>query len=234
MPELLPGALLAGIISILGVMVWRTQALMPRLSFTRLLLVGMAGAYLVPAAVTFLANTWRNQDWLPTLPIVTPAAVFLGAWAGFAVLFVGNTKAKPRRVPLWAGALIGLATAILLPPLLDRLTGSYQRPSLRADVNHCTRGMLGQVQPREVVNICDEPIVVGLCLPGEVNPKPCSQSSNVDPGQTVRFDPGEAHLSSLPSNPNGLTVVACLPPARPSRMLSVTGRGYDGVCIPAG
>ncbi|MBU1305281.1 MAG: hypothetical protein KKF33_07150, partial [Alphaproteobacteria bacterium] len=152
--------------------------------------------------------------------------------AGFAVLSIGNTKALPRRVPLWAGALIGVAAAALVPTLVDRVTGSYQRPSLLADVNHCTRGMLGQVQPREVTNICDEPIVVGLCLEGEVNPMECAQAHTLAPGQVAHFEPGETKLSSLPGNPGGLTVVACHPPARPSRMPSVHGRGYDGVCIP--
>lgn len=234
MPELVPGALLAGIVTVLTVMVWRAQALMPSLPFTRLLLVGIAGAYLVPPALGFIGELWRSHDSLPALPNVTHGAVFLGAWTAFAALFIGNTKAKPRRVPLWAGALVGIATAVLAPPLIDRLTGSYQHLSLLADVNHCTKGMLGQVKPREVVNICDQPITVGLCLPGEINPKPCMQTYTLAPGQTALFDPGEAKLSSLPGNPNGLTVVACSPPARPSRMVSVIGRGYEGVCIPAG
>lgn len=94
--------------------------------------------------------------------------------------------------------------------------------------------MRGQTQPREIANICDEPIAVGLCLPGEVNPAPCAQTRTIEPGQAARFDPGEAYLSSPPGNPNGLTVVACRPPARPSRMLSTIGRGDEGVCLTPG
>ena len=33
---------------------------------------------------------------------------------------------------------------------------------------------------------------------------------------------------------DGLTVVACRPPGRPSRMLSTIGRQYEGVCLPPG
>ena len=104
--------------------------------------------------------------------------------------------------------------------------------ALRPDINHCTRGMTGQVQPDEVHNRCNEPIAVGLCLPGELNPAPCAQTAIIEPGQSAKFDPKGARLSSLPSNRDGLTVVACRPPARPSRMGTTVGRGYEGVCLP--
>jgi hypothetical protein len=232
MPELLPNAILIGIVTALSAVVLRFQAGKPRLSFFRLLLIGVAGAYLVTPALAFLGEAWRATPALPALPVITSGQLFLGAWAGFAVLFVANSKTRPKRVPLWAGLLIGGAVAVLFPPLIDGLTGRYQRTSLRDDVDHCTRGMKGQVQPREATNICDEPITVGLCMPGEVNPAPCAQSFTIGPGETARFDPGGASLSSLPGNPGGLTVVACRPPARPSRMGTAIGRGYEGVCIP--
>ncbi|WP_187970201.1 hypothetical protein [Aquibium microcysteis] len=232
MPELLPNAVLIGIVTALSVVVLRQQARKPRLSIVMLVLIGAAGAYVATPALYALADAWRATAWLPALPVVTSGQLFLGAWAGFAVLFVANSKARPTRVPLWAGLLIGGAVAVLVPPLLYAVTGVHQRPSLRDDVNHCTRGMKGQVQPREATNVCDEPITVGLCMPGEVNPAPCAQSFTIGPGETARFDPGDAALSSLPGNPGGLTVVACRPPARPSRMGTAIGRGYEGVCIP--
>lgn len=232
MPELLPNAVTIGIILALGAFVMRFQAGKPRPSVLTLVAIGVAGAYLVTPALGFLAEAWRSAPGLPALPVVTSGQLFLGAWAGFAVLFIANSKGRPKRVPLWAGILIGVAVAALFPPLIDGWTGTYQRPSLRDNVDHCTRGMKGQVQPREAKNVCDEPITVGLCLPGEVNPAPCAQSFTLDPGETATFDPGDASLSSLPSNPNGLTVVACRPPDRPSRMGTTIGRGYEGVCLP--
>ena len=232
MPELLPNAVMIGIVTALAAIVLRFQAGKPRLSFLTLVLIGVAGAYLATPALAYLAQAWRATSWLPTPPEITSGQIFLGAWAGFALLFIANSASKPKRVPLWAGLLFGVAVAVLFPPLIDGLTGSYQRTSLRDDVNHCTRGMTGQVQPREAKNICDEPIIVGLCMPGEVNPAPCAQSFTLAPGETATFDPGGASLSSLPSNPGGLTVVACRPPARPSRMGTTIGRGYEGVCLP--
>jgi ABC-type Fe3+-siderophore transport system permease subunit len=232
MPELLPYAVLIGIATTLSAVVLRFQAGRPRLPFFRLLLIGLAGAYLVTPALAYLAQAWRATPALPSLPVVTSGQLFLGTWAAFAVLFVANSAARPKRVPLWAGLLIGVAVASLFPPLIDGLTGTYQRTSLRDDVDHCTRGMKGQVQPREATNICKEPITVGLCMPGEVNPVPCAQSFTIGPGETATFDPGGASLSSLPGNPGGLTVVACRLPDRPSRMGRTTGRGYEGVCLP--
>jgi len=232
MPEFLPGAVFSGILTVAFVIVQRVRAGKPRLSAWKLGLIGIAAAFVIPWALALSAKAWRATPALPALPVVTFDQVFIGSLVALLGLAIGYRPGGRPLVPLWAGLLTGVAFAILLPPFLDFVTGAYQRPSLRADVNHCTRGMTGQVQPREVVNICDEPIAVGLCLPGETNPAPCAQTEILQPGQTARFDPGEAQLSSLPSNPNGLTVVACRPPARPSRMQTTIGRGYEGVCLP--
>ncbi|MCG6114343.1 MAG: hypothetical protein MEQ84_04020 [Mesorhizobium sp.] len=232
MPGFLPGAIFVGILTALSAVLLRSRAQKPRLSVFKLSLIGVAGAYLIPPAAAFLVGTWHAQPWLPDLPVVTPGQFFLGAWTAFAILLISQRKGQPPRVPLWAGLLAGVATAVLFPPFIDWATGSYQNTSLRSDVNHCTRGMRGKVQPSEVTNTCDEPITVGLCMPGEINPAPCAQSHTIEPGETARFDPGEASLSSLPGNPGGLTVVACRPPDRPSRTVSVHGRGHEGVCIP--
>jgi hypothetical protein len=234
MPEFLPGAVFSGILTVLFVIVQRVRAGKPRLSAWKLGLVGIAAAYVIPWALALSAEAWRATPALPALPVVTFDQVFIGALVALAVLGIGHRPGRRPLVPLWAGLLTGVAFAVLLPRFLDLVTGSYQRASLRADVNHCTRGMTGQSQPREVANICDEPIAVGLCLPGETNPAPCAQTEILQPGQTARFDPGGARVSSLPSNLDGLTIVACRPPARPSRMETTMGRGYEGVCLPPG
>ncbi len=232
MPEFLPGALFSGILTVVFVIVLRVRAGRPRLSAWKLGLIGIAAAFVIPWGLALAAEAWRATPALPALPVITFDQVFIGAWVAIAVLAISHRPGRRPLVPLWAGLLAGVAVAALLPPFLYLVTGTYQRPSLRADVNHCTRGMTGQVQPREVVNICDEPIAVGLCLPGETNPAPCVQTETLQPGETARFDPGEATLSSLPSNLDGLTVVACRPPDRPSRMQTTMGRGYEGVCLP--
>ncbi|MGE0148945.1 MAG: hypothetical protein AB7R87_16360 [Parvibaculaceae bacterium] len=232
MPDFLPGAVFGGILTIVLVMVLRMRAGKPRLPAWKLGLIGIAAAYVIPWALALAAEAWRATPALPDLPVITFDQAFIGALVALFVLAIGRRPGRQPLVPLWAGLLTGVAFAALLPPFLNLVTGSYQRPSLHTDVNHCTRGMTGQVQPREVVNICDEPIAVGLCLPGEINPAPCAQTEILQPGQTARFDPGRAQLSSLPSNPDGLTVAACRPPARPSRMKTTMGRGYEGVCLP--
>lgn len=234
MPEFLPGAVFSGILTVLFVIVQRVRAGTPRLSAWKLGLIGIAAAYVIPRALALLAKVWRITPVLPSLPVITFDQVFIGALVALAALTISHRPGRRPLVPLWAGLLTGVAFAVLLPPFLYLVTGSYQRASLRADLNHCTRGMTGLSQPREVLNTCDEPIAVGLCLPGETNPSACAQTEILQPGQTARFDPGGAGLSSLPSNPNGLTVVACRPPARPSRMKTTIGRGYEGVCLPPG
>ncbi len=234
MPDLLPGAVFIGLLTVLSVIILRARALKPRLSLWKLALIGVASAYILPPTFVFLARVWQATPWLPALPVVTSGQVFLGAWATVAALTLTQRRGQPPRLPLWAGLLIGVAVAALLPPLIDRATGSFQNASLRPDVTRCTRGMMGQVQPREVANTCDFAITVGLCLPGEMNPAPCAQSVTLQPGESVTFDPGEVRLSSVPGNPDGLTVVACRPPDRPSRWGNVSGRGYRGVCLPPG
>ncbi|GAA5073798.1 hypothetical protein GCM10023209_20120 [Roseibacterium beibuensis] len=233
MPQLLPGAVFFGILAVVAVIVLRARAAKPRLSVFRLALIGVAAAYVIPPSLAFLMGQWAAVSWLPGPPTVTGDQVFIAALVSVFALAL-QQPGKPPSVPLWAGILIGVAVAAFLPPLLDLATGRYQNASLRADVTHCTRGMTGQVQPREVSNLCDFDIVVGLCMPGEVNPTPCAQAFTIPPGESAVFDPGDARLSSVPGNPNGLTVVACRPPDRPSRWGNVTGRGYRGVCLPPG
>lgn len=234
MPEFLPGAVFSGILTVLFAIVQRQRAGKPRLSAWKLGLIGIAAAFVIPWALALAAKAWRATPVLPALPVVTFDQMFIGAWVALAMLAIGHRPGRRPRVPLWAGLLTGVAFAALLPPFLYLVTGSYQRASLHTDVNHCTRGMTGQSQPREIVNICGEPIAIGLCLSGETNPAPCAQTEILQPGQTARFDPGGARVSSLPSNLDGLTVVACRPPARPSRMQTTMGRGYEGVCLPPG
>lgn len=234
MPEFLPGAAFSGILTVVLVIVQRERAGKPRLAVWKLVLIGIAAAYVIPWALALSARLWRATPVLPDLPVITFDQVFIGAWVALAVLAIGHRPGRRPLVPLWAGLLAGVAVAVLLPPFLYLVTGSYQRASLHADVNQCTRGMSGQSQPRDVVNICDEPIAVGLCLPGETNPAACAQTEILQPGQAARLDPGGAWVSSLPSNLDGLTVVACRPPARPSRMKTTMGRGYEGVCLPPG
>jgi len=225
MPEFLPGAVFSAIVTVAFVIVLRSRAGEPRPPHWQLALIGIVAAFVIPWVVAVAE---------PILPVVTFDQVFIGACVTLVLLGFGLRPSGRAPVPLWAAALTGVAFAVLLPPLLDLVTGSYQRASLREHVNHCTRGMTGEVQPREVVNTCEEPITVGLCLPGEINPLPCRQTKVLQPGQSALFDPGEARVSSLPSNPDGLTVVACRPPARPSRAKTTMGRGYEGVCLPPG
>lgn len=234
MPEFLPGATFSGILTVLFVIVWRVRAGMSRLPVWKLGLIGIVAAFVVPWAIALSAGLWRSVPGLPDLPVISFDQVFIGGLVALLVFAASHRPGGKPRVPLWGSLVSGAAVAILLPPLLFLATGSYQRPSLRTDVNHCTRGMTGQVQPRDVENICDEPIAVGLCMPGETNPAPCAQTKILQPGEVAHFDPGDARLSSLPSNPGGLTVVACRPPARPSRMGTTMGRGYEGVCLPPG
>lgn len=232
MPDFLPGAVFSGLVTVVFVIVLRGRAGMPRLALWKLALTAVAGAFVIPWTLALFARAWRATPALPDLPFVSFDQVFVGVLVALFLLALGNRADGRPRVPIWAGLASGVVIAALLPSVLYLVTGSYQRASLRPDVNHCTRGMLGEVQPREVTNICDEPITVGLCLPGEINPKPCAQTRTILPGETARFDPGETTLSSLPSNLDGLTVVACRPPTRPSRMKSTMGRAYEGVCLP--
>lgn len=228
MPELSNGTILLGFVlgftlSVVVKRVWRRQLFVPLA-----LGLGIALAYVLPFAGPALSRGWNALG----LPPLSGGAIFIGLWcAALVVSFLPKA-----RLGGWGKAGVGILTLFIaaygVPPLLDRVTGTYQAASLRADVNHCTEGMLGQVQPRAATNICDTPIVVGLCLPEERNPTPCAQSFVLAPGETATFDPGTARLSSVPGNPGGLTVVACRPPDRPSRWGNATGRGFRGVCLP--
>lgn len=232
MPELLPGAVFIGILTVFAVVILRLRALKPRLSLLRLLLIGVAAAYVVPPVILLFAQVWRSTPWLPELPTVTSGQIFLGGFAAVAAITLSQQPGQPPRLPIWAVLLIAVTVAFGLPRALDWATGSYQNASLRSDVNYCARGMTGQVQPQEVTNACVFAITVGLCLPTEMNPTACAQSITIPPGESALFAPGDARLSSVPGNPDGLTVVACRPPSRPSRWGNVTGRGFRGVCLP--
>lgn len=214
----------AGLVTMVFAIILRGRVGKPRLSVFRLLLIGGAAAYVLPHALAFLTGLWRATSGLPDLPTVTGGQVLLGLFATVAALSLTHRPGNPPNVPV----------AAFVPLLLDRATGSFQNASLRADANACTQGMTGQLQPREIANTCDFAITVGLCLPGEMNPAPCAQFLTIPPGETAVFDPGAAQLSSVPANPDGLTVVACRAPDRPSRWGNVTGRGYRGVCLPPG
>lgn len=199
------------------------------ITFRRVLLVALVSAYVLPRVFAWIQPLWRASPWLPE---ITGGMVFLGIWFAVAALTLFERKGQPRRVPIWAGLLFAVCMAFAVPAVMDRLTGVYQRPSLRADVNGCVRYAPGDEGELDATNLCDHEIVVGLCLPGERNPAPCAQSIALAPGQTASLDRAGARLSSLPGNPDGYTLVACRPPHRPSRMTRTTGRGYDGVCLP--
>ncbi|MBI1415831.1 MAG: hypothetical protein GC146_01280 [Limimaricola sp.] len=230
MPELMDGAYLFGIAAaVLSWVLGRRSETRWRIPLWGCALIGAAAAIAGPPVFAVVQQAWRAS---PFLPDVTPGMAFIGLWAGLAALTLFERKGQPRRVPIWAGLLVAIVAAFGVPPLIDRASGSYQEASLRTDVNRCTTGMLGEVQPRRVTNVCDFPITVGLCMPGELNPAPCLQSVTLAPGATASFDPGEARVSYAPGNRDGLTVVACRPPNRPSRRLGVHGKSHDGVCLP--
>ena len=228
-----PVPIFVGILTALSAILLRARAQKPGLSFFKVVLIGRRRGLSHPpdrclpgggmAEPVVAAGSARRHN---------RGRCFSGLGWHLPFFSSVNARASRRACRSGPGYWPAVAMAVLLPPLIDWATGSYQRTSLRTDVNHCTQGMRGQAQPNQVTNICDEPITVGLCMPGEINPAPCAQSYTIEPGQTARFDPGEASLSSLPGNPGGLTVVACSPPDRPSRMVAVHGRGYEGVCIP--
>lgn len=203
MPEFLPGTVFCAIATGLLVIVLRSRAGMARLAAWKLALAALAGGFVIPWTIRIFAAAWRATPGLPDLPFVSFDQVFVGSLVAIFLLATGMRPGGSPRVPLWAGLTAGVVIAALLPGALFMATGSYQRSSLRPDVNRCTQGMLGQVQPREVTNTCDEPITVGLCLPGELNPAACAQTRTLRPGETALFDPGEARLSSLPSNLDG-------------------------------
>lgn len=233
MPELMDGAFIFGFLAaVLSRIINRRGGAKWRLPFWGTVLIAIAAAYLGPPAFVWVQEVWRAS---PFLPDVTSGMVFIGFFAAFAAWILFERKDLPRRMPIWTWALIAVIAVVAglgLPPLIDKVTGSYQNASFRPDVNNCTRGMRGKVQPRQVTNICDFPITVGMCLPGELNPAPCIQSVTLAPGEDASFDPGEARLSYSPGNRNGLTVVACRPPHRPSRMRDIAKRSHDGICLP--
>lgn len=232
MPELMNGAVVFGFIAAgLSWAVAKRSGKGWRLPFWGVIVIGVVAAYVVLPILALAHRLWNAT---PGLPEFTGSAVILGLWVALVASMLFERKGQPRRIPIWGLILIAVVTTLALPPLIDRVTGAYQRTSLRPDANACTNWVLGENSLRQVTNICDYPITVGLCMPEEKNPAPCSQSSTLAPGAMAEFDPEGTPLSSLPSNLNGYTIVACRPPHRPSRTQSVIGRGYDGVCLPEG
>ena len=222
MPELQDGAVVFGCIAAL--VGWLARR---RLPFILIPLIALVAAYIGPPSFAVTQTWWRGVG----LPDITGGMAFVGALIGFFAAVMREEKGQPRRTPIWVAALIGVGAAFVIPFLADTLTGRYQSLSLRANVNHCTEGMRGEVQPRLVTNICAEPITVGLCLSDEMNPEPCRQTATLAPNESARFEPEDQALSSS-GNRNGLTVVACRPPHRPSRWMNSTGKSYEGVCLP--
>ncbi|WP_306259814.1 hypothetical protein [Pararhizobium sp. IMCC21322] len=232
MPELMDGAIFFGFFAAgFSWVLAKRSGERRRLPFWGSVVIGVLAAYIGPPVFGMAQDVWRT---VPGLREITGGAVILGLWAWFVAITLFERKGQPRRVPIWAGVVIAMITALVLPPLMDRVTGSYQNASLRSDVNGCVRWTVDDGTLRQATNICDYPVTVGLCMPGEKNPAPCDQSSTLTPGAMARFDSGGARQSSLPSSPDGFTMVACRPPHRPSRTLSVMGRGYGGVCLPEG
>ncbi len=231
MPEISASGVVFGILAVILSRYVPVRRNPPRpMPFWASVLFGGLVAYVAPPVLDVIARLWRAVSFLPE---VTDGMVFLALFVGFFLYFVTAHKDRPRRFPVWAVLVIAVVTAFALPPLLYHLTGSYSEVALRRDVNQCTQGMRGQTQPRRVSNVCDFPIVVGLCTPDEQNPTPCAQSVTLAPGESAALDPKGASLSYAPGNRDGLTVVACRPPNRPSRMLNQTRKYYTGVCLPA-
>ncbi|MEP0522137.1 MAG: hypothetical protein ABJO09_14965 [Hyphomicrobiales bacterium] len=230
MPELTDGSIFLGLV--FGSLSW-IYANRPReprrLPFWGAVLIGIIGAYIGPPLFSAAQELWLS---IPGVPEITQGAFFIGLWVALVAITLFERKDQSRRVPVWAGVAVGFLAALLVPPLMDWLTGSYQNASLRTDVNQCSNWTPGKGTQFHVINTCDYPIVVGLCLPDEKNPEPCNQSAILVPGENAEFDHRGSGLSSLPANPNGFTVVACRPPSRPSRNLSVMARGHTGVCLP--
>ena len=158
-------------------------------------------------------------------------ALFLGLWLAAFVFFLIPARLGRLRRGGFA-ALAALLGIFVVPPLLDSVTGRIQPASFRATMDHCTRGMRGQVQPTVVMNVCDTPIVVGLCLSDEMNPDTCRQTATIAPGESAQFDPKGQSLASRPMNPRGLTVVACRPGDRASRTTAADAMTVQGVCLP--
>ena len=166
--------------------------------------------------------------------------IFAAAMAILALFCLGvlrdeAEKGSRRRRLLEAAMLVpllGVGGVFLWAGMAANESGRYQPLSLRADLDRCLGDARNQVRPVKATNTCDRPIVVGLCMPGEVNPTPCAQAITLGPGESTDLDPGDARLSSAPGNPDGLTVVACAVGDRPSRDLNSTLKAHTGVCLP--
>ena len=128
MPELLPSAILVGILTGVKRHPVASRAQKPGLSFFKVVLIGVAGAYLIPPTVPSL---WRHCR---TSCAAGSARRHIGAGVsrGFGVIcrfFPQSTQGPPPRLPLWAG-LTGLrchGPSSYLPCSI-RDGRSYQRP----------------------------------------------------------------------------------------------------------
>ncbi len=232
MPELMEGAILFGCVtaSFFWIVVNSTSQTR-RLPFWGVIAIGVLAAFIGPPLLALIQDVGRT---VPGIPEITGGKIFLGLWVALVALVLFERKGQPRRIPVWAGILFGTVVALALPPVIDRFSGAYQNTSLLANANACTHWVSGENTQLQATNICDYPIVVGLCLPGEENPAPCDQIETLQPNKSASFDTAGTPLSALPSNANGYTTVTCRPPHRPSRNLTVMGRGYEGVCLPEG
>jgi hypothetical protein len=229
MPELMENAVIFGVLAaILSRFIPIRRSPPHRMPLWGSVLTGVVVAYSGPPVFAILQEAWRA---IPFLPEITGGMVFIGFFV-IVALQIFESKGQPRRIPIWAAMVVAAVVALAVPQLVYMVTGSYSHAALRSDVNRCTRGMLGEEQPGNVTNACDFPIVVGLCMPDETNPVPCQQTVTLAPGAVAGFDAGDVRLSFAPGNRDGLTVIACRPPNRPSRMLSQVGRRHEGVCLP--
>ena len=231
MPELTATTILFGLlVALLSWMIVNASSPSRRLPIWGAAIVGGGAVFLAAPVLDFAQQTLGSTAGRFE---VSGDALFIGLWFGIIAITVFERKGQPRRVPIWAGVAVGLVATFGVPPLLDRLTGKYQNASLRADVNHCMQTVSGDSSTRNVSNGCEHPIVVGLCLSSERNPAPCAQAVELAPGKATTLDSKGEQRSSLPSNANGYTLVACRPPDRPSRTKKVGGKGHRGVCLPA-
>lgn len=133
MPELMEDALVFGFVS--AVLCWvigRHYGANQRMLFFGTALIAIAAAYLGPPALIW----WEKvRGAIPFLPDVTGGMVFIGLFVAFVAHIIFERKDQPRRIPIWAVALIAVIAGLGFPPLIDRVTGTYQQSSFRQDVN---------------------------------------------------------------------------------------------------
>ena len=208
----------SGLATVVFVSVLRMRTGRPRLPLWALALIAIAAAFVIPWALALAAEPWRAAPALPALPTVTFDQVFIGALVALAVLTVGHRPNMRPRVPLWAG--LSPAWRRNRAAAADRMDGRYQRPSLRADVNHCTRGMKGRSSRAKSPIFAMSRSRSAFACPAKPTRTLCANRDH--PARRGALRPVKPPVV-LPSNPGGLTVVACRPPDRPSRMKTTIG-----------